>query len=176
MKTQTMSSTEIEDLFVETAGELAESFSINRVVGQLYALLYISPMPVSLDEMTIRLKISKGSASVNIRILENWNAVKKIWVQGSRKDFYTAESDMMRIFLDRLHQGLSRRIALAKTRMKQVHSILDGKGMKQKNGKSAFYKERLKKIEDLQNLAETIIKFLPKIQSARRLKGLVSLL
>lgn len=172
MKTQPISPTEVEDLFVETAGELSESLSINRVVGQLYALLYISPTPISLDEMTVRLKISKGSASINIRILENWNAVKKVWVQGSRKDFYTAESDMMRIFLDRLHQGLSRRIALAKARMKQVHSILDGKG----NGKSAFYKERLKKIEDLQNLAEAIIKFLPKIQSAKRLKGLVSLL
>ncbi|OGR50709.1 MAG: hypothetical protein A3I11_02210 [Elusimicrobia bacterium RIFCSPLOWO2_02_FULL_39_32] len=162
---------QIEDLFIQTAGELAESVSINRVVGQLYALLYIRPEPVSLDKMAEKLKISKGSASVNIRVLETWNAVKKVWIQGSRKDFYTAEPDILKLILERLDYGFTRRIALSKAKVDLIHSILNSK-----NEKASFYKERLKQLEELQNLVETFLKFLPKVRSLKNLKKIASFL
>jgi len=43
--------------------------------------------PLSLDTIVEKLKMSKGSVSLNIRELEKWDAVKKIWVNGTRKDF-----------------------------------------------------------------------------------------
>ena len=78
---------QLQDDFIETVGELCASFSISRIVGQLYALLYINREPVSLDDMVERLNVSKGNVSVNIRILENWGAVRKAWIKGSRKNF-----------------------------------------------------------------------------------------
>lgn len=164
---------ELENQFIDAAGEVAEHFSVNRIVGQLYALLYIRPDPVSLDEMAERLRISKGSASVNIRILEEWNAVKKTWVQGSRKDFYTANPDIYKIVSQRLQQGLVRRLNHTRSKVDQIHSALNGK-----NGgaKTQFYRERLQKLEELQTLSETIVKFLPKIQSLKSIKTIASLL
>ena len=155
-----MSNPEVENLFIETAGEIAESFSINRVVGQLYALLYFSPEPVSLDDMAKKLKISKGSASVNIRILESWKAVKKIWVQGSRKDFYSAEEDLFKIITERVQQGLLRRLEMAKGKKNQLMSLLETKNGRKE---TIFYKNRLKKLEELENVVESALKLLPKI-------------
>ena len=57
------------DNFVEGIGYLASTVGLNRVIGQLYAMLFLSSEPLCLDDMAERLKISKGSASVNIREL-----------------------------------------------------------------------------------------------------------
>ena len=167
---------DIEDHFIHAAGEIAESVSINRIVGQLYALLYIRPEPVPLDELAERLKISKGSASINIRVLEEWNAVKRSWVQGSRKDYYTADPDIFKIISQRFEHGLARRIHLSRTKVEELYAKLEEKNGKGANGKSAFYRERLKKLEELQGLCETLLKLLPKIKSLKHIKGLASFL
>ncbi|GAI58857.1 unnamed protein product [marine sediment metagenome] len=82
------------DNFVEGIGYLASTAGLNRVIGQLYAMLFLSNEPLCLDDMAERLKISKGNASVNIRELEKLRVVRKVWVKGSRKDFYEAELDL----------------------------------------------------------------------------------
>jgi len=43
------------------------------------------------------LGISKGSASIGVRQLEQWAAVEKIWVKGDRKDYYQANDAFGRI-------------------------------------------------------------------------------
>ena len=58
--------------FARFAGELAESFSFNRSVGQIYGLLYLQESPLSLEDIGQRLSMSKGNASINIRLLESW--------------------------------------------------------------------------------------------------------
>ena len=66
------------DNFVEGgSGYLASTVGLNGVIGQLYAILFLSHEPLCLDDMAERLKISKGSASVNIRELEKLG-VKKV--------------------------------------------------------------------------------------------------
>ena len=99
----------IEEEFIEAVGQLSVSLSINRIVGQLYALLFLSPHPLSLDDMVDKLKISKGNASVNIRELERWGAVRKMWVKGERKNFYEANLDIFKIVTNRLKNGLTER-------------------------------------------------------------------
>ena len=44
-------SQEIIDSFVESAGNLGASLGISKIVSQIYALLYLSPQPLSLDDM-----------------------------------------------------------------------------------------------------------------------------
>ena len=85
----------VRDYFIEIAGDMAGNLGLNSIAGQMYALLYISSEPVSLDEITHILKVSKGNVSVNIRVLERWGAVKKVWVKGSRRNFYKANEDIL---------------------------------------------------------------------------------
>jgi DNA-binding transcriptional regulator GbsR (MarR family) len=101
---------ELMDVLVEGGSNLAASLGINRVAGQLYILLFLSNRSVSLDEMAERLKVSKGHVSTNIRALERWQAVRKTWVKGSRKDYYMANTDTIEIIANRLKQGLSQRL------------------------------------------------------------------
>ncbi len=87
----------ITQRFIEDAGNLAQSLGFGRVVGQIYGLLYFSEEPVCLNDMTEELGISKGSASMCVRQLEQWGAVRKVWVKGDRRDYYEANDWFGRI-------------------------------------------------------------------------------
>ena len=89
---------------------MGAGLGLSKPACQLYALLFIKGAPLSLDAMADALGISKGSVSVNIRALERWGAVKKVWRKGSRKDYYRAEEDIEKIVSDRLSEGLGRRL------------------------------------------------------------------
>ncbi len=100
----------MSDDFVELIGNMGAGLGLSKAACQLYALLFITGRALSLDAMSEQLGISKGNVSVNIRALERWGAAKKIWRKGSRKDYYRAEEDIEKIVMERLSDGLGKRI------------------------------------------------------------------
>jgi DNA-binding transcriptional regulator GbsR (MarR family) len=138
MPTHVISSTDAE--FARFAGELAESFSFNRSVGQIYGLLYLQESPLSLEDIGKRLSMSKGNASINIRLLESWGAVRSVSVVGSRKDFYEANRDIKQVAVRRVREGLTKRLDRAEEQL--VHL------QKNEGGSSVSHK----RIQELQSL------------------------
>jgi len=106
----TLSTDSLDVGFARLAGEVAESFSFNKSLGQIYGLLYMSPTPLSLADIGKSLSMSKGNASINVRLLESWGAVTPVSVVGSRKDYYEANRDVQKIVLRRLREGLAKRL------------------------------------------------------------------
>ena len=49
-----------------------------RSVGEIYGLLFITPEPLPLDALVVRLGISKGSASQGLKVLRGLGAVKQV--------------------------------------------------------------------------------------------------
>ena len=101
---------------VEAGGRLCQILGLPRSTGQIYGLLYLSPQPLSLNDIVDVLGISKGSASTGTRQLASWGAVKQVWVQGDRRDFYEVLADLGTLlqggfndyFKTRLHSSQSR--------------------------------------------------------------------
>ena len=98
------------DGLIEAAGRTSQGLGLGRIIGQIYALLFFSPAPLSLDDMSQEIKVSKGSVSNNIRDLEKWGAVRQIWVRGSRKNYYEAEEDFLRIIREGITPFLRRKL------------------------------------------------------------------
>lgn len=143
------------DEFIEGLGNIALSFNFNRLMGQLYALLYLSKKPLSLDDMVKIIKASKGNVSVNIRELEKLGAVKKVWIKGTRKDFYEAETDAGSILKDKIISGIKRRMSLSENLLNKVDKIIeDNKDVKDKDD---FYKERIGKLKTYLQLSNLFI-------------------
>ena len=84
----TMTVEDIQNDIIHTIGERAERFGFSRIAGQIQGLLFISPEPLSLDDMAAKLEVSKASVSTNIRLLERWRIVKRVYHKGTRKNFY----------------------------------------------------------------------------------------
>ena len=153
--------------FIRITGELGAGLGLNRSIGQIYGLLYMSDKPLSLDTIVEKLKMSKGSVSLNIRELEKWEAVKKIWVNGTRKDFYEANSDFINIIYKR-----------TKMRTEKILNNFNSaiEGFEKKNSLSEIQKQRLSQIKEMQNLFRKIAQNLPNEISLEKLRKSVSLL
>lgn len=87
----------IKDRFIEGMGRISKFWGFSRLMGQLYGLLYLNSEPMTLDQLAEGLMVSKGSVSINIRSLERWGMVEKVWVKADRKDYYRAETKFMDI-------------------------------------------------------------------------------
>lgn len=74
----------------------ATSGILNQPQGRIFALLYLSDGPRSLDEIAAALEQSKSNVSIQIRALVEWHLVRRRPVPGSRKDHYEAASDFFR--------------------------------------------------------------------------------
>jgi len=155
----------IRDEFAEIAGQLSGRLGLSRTVGQLYALLYLSHEPLCLDYMVERLKISKGSVSTNIRELEKWGAVRKVWVKGSRKDFYEANPDTLKIVVSRFKTGIQQRLnemLEGISRFEKVISKIENNLPMEERKRAEFYKEKFRKVKKMQGLVSTFLKIIPK--------------
>lgn len=95
------------DIFIEGWGRLGPAWGISRVMAEIYALLYVSEQPQTLEEMSRTLKTSRSNVSTNVRMLLDLSVVHKVIIRGERKDYYTAEEDITK---------LAKLLALAKKR------------------------------------------------------------
>ena len=142
---------EATDIFIQGAGKISSALlgMINKAGGQIYALLFLSDEPLSLDQISDLLKISKSNVSINIRLLEDYRLVRKVWVKGSRKDYYSAErvypKKVLRDFLEKIHNTLSEAITtIEQTRAKATQAKLCLKG--EQKEKSEFILSQLELI------------------------------
>lgn len=149
-----------QDKFIEGVGKLAESFGMNKFFAQLYAVLYLSNKPLSLDDMAERLRVSKGNISLNIRELENWGIVKNVWVKGSRKDYYEVDPDIKKAFMKKFKSSIQKRIGEVSGMIEEFKEIIgSAKSELTEEEKKIVesYHAKLKKIEELKSLASKIM-------------------
>jgi DNA-binding transcriptional regulator GbsR (MarR family) len=52
---------------------------------------------LSAEDLRLSLKLSSGAVSMTLSELLRWGVVRKVWVQGERKDFYAAEVQLWRM-------------------------------------------------------------------------------
>jgi DNA-binding transcriptional regulator GbsR (MarR family) len=83
--------------FVLHFGEMGSRWGINRTVGQIYALLYVSPSPLCAEEIVDALGISRSNVSMSLRELQTWNLVLLRHKPDDRRDFFTTPEDVWQI-------------------------------------------------------------------------------
>jgi len=99
--------------FIDAAGNTTHSFGLGKLIGRLFALLYLSPEPLCLDQIAVRLGISKASVSITVRQLASWHAVRKVEDTNDRRDFYEAELQFGVILRNGLLPGVQKKLRSA---------------------------------------------------------------
>jgi DNA-binding transcriptional regulator GbsR (MarR family) len=84
--------------FVLHFGEMGSRWGINRTVGQIYALLFISPRALNADEIAEVLAFSRSNVSMGLKELQSWRLVKLRHQPGDRREYFEAPSDVWEIF------------------------------------------------------------------------------
>lgn len=84
---------EDERRFVEDVARLLMPSGVPPVAARLYGYLLLCPRPVSLDQITEGLGISKSSASVAARLLESYTLARRHHEPGTKRALYAVADD-----------------------------------------------------------------------------------
>jgi DNA-binding transcriptional regulator GbsR (MarR family) len=131
--------------FVSHFGEMGSRWGINRTVGQIYALIFISQRPLHADDIAEALEFSRSNVSMGLKELQSWRLVRLKHLPGDRREYFDAPSDVWEIFRVLAEERRRReveptlsmlRMALLETptteaeqhaqeRMRQMHDLID---------------------------------------------------
>jgi DNA-binding transcriptional regulator GbsR (MarR family) len=84
--------------FVSHFGEMGSRWGINRTVGQIYALLFISQRALNADEIGEALEFSRSNVSMGLKELQSWRLVRMRHLPGDRREYFEAPADVWEIF------------------------------------------------------------------------------
>jgi DNA-binding transcriptional regulator GbsR (MarR family) len=142
--------------FILHWGEMGSRWGINRTVAQIHALLYISPEPLTAEEISDALEIARSTVSTGLRELQAWGIVKIIHVLGDRRDYFEIIGDVWEMFRVVLSERKRRELDPALEVLRETISELD------ENSNDAVTKEKMYEMLDL---FETATDLFEQIQS-----------
>ena len=96
--------------FILHWGEMGSVWGVNRTVAQIYALLYLSPRPLTADEICETLAMARSTVSTGLHELQTWGLVKVVHVLGDRRDHFESMSDVWEMYRTIIRQRKSREI------------------------------------------------------------------
>ena len=106
--------------FVLHFGEMGSRWGINRTVGQIYALLFLSEAPLNADDITSALGISRSNTSMGLKELQAWNLVRLRHRQGDRRDYFTTPDDLWEIVRTLVAERRKREIDPTLTKLREL--------------------------------------------------------
>jgi len=143
---------EAKDTFISTWGALGTLWGINKAMAQIHALLWISPEPLSMEDIMEELSISRGNTSMNLRQLMDWGIVFKKSKPGERKEYFASEKDV---------QELARQVAKERSRreIKPVIKVLKDVSAIDNDGSKNTEEliKQTKALYELANNADTVM-------------------
>lgn len=152
--------------FVMHFGEMGSRWGINRTVGQIYALLYISPKPLNAEEIAEGLGFSRSNVSMGLKELESWHLTRIRHLPGDRRDHFTVPDDVWEIVRTLVEERRKREI-------EPTLSMLRGIILETPAGEQEKYaQEKMREMHDLIEMLTSWYQEMQKMETER----LISLL
>ncbi|WP_432357175.1 GbsR/MarR family transcriptional regulator [Sporosarcina sp. UB5] len=137
---------------IETIAQNIHLYGLTPSAGRQYGTMFFHDKPMTLDDMTEELGMSKTSMSTSVRALADLKLVERAWVRGVRKDLYQVKDDWYQSFINLFSIKWRRSISL--------HSVAVRKSLREL--------EQLKANPDISDeLRETVETDIAKLNYAR---------
>ena len=138
-----MNLTPLAQSFVMHFGEMGSRWGINRTVGQIYALLFVSEKPLNADEIADALAFSRSNVSMGLKELDSWNLTRLRHLPGDRREYFSAPDDVWAIFKTLAEERRKREIDPT------LSMLRDALLAKPDNQQDVFAQERMRAMHEL---------------------------
>jgi DNA-binding transcriptional regulator GbsR (MarR family) len=152
----------LERQVVEVFVDGVRVLGLPRSIGEIYGLLFISRVPLSLDDLVRRLNISKGSASQGLRMLKSLGAVSEAAVNGGteRRTYYEPAVELKRLVGGFIREQIRPHLESGKTkisRLAQTSLTVDDPEQRK------FLSDRVSRLEQWMRSGSKVLPILQKI-------------
>ena len=152
-----------EVLVSDSIGRLIEFWGFKRNMGRLWSILYLSDRPLSAPELQDKLQLSSGAVSMTLNELMRWGVVKKVWLQGERRDHYAAEGNFWKMISRVFNERERVEVLDAIDVMEDAIEFLRGKAKEpHARARARFQQERVRELLDLARLGKQLLDTLVK--------------
>jgi DNA-binding transcriptional regulator GbsR (MarR family) len=139
--------TQLKQEFTQGMSQISRFWGFPKGMGAIFAALYLSPSPLSLDELVRQSGLTKGAVSTNVRALARMGLVRPSTRLGDRKDYYEAETDFYRairaILKERQNSEFERAVASVRETLGKLEAGAGGEDEAERQ----FLSERLRALQ-----------------------------
>jgi DNA-binding transcriptional regulator GbsR (MarR family) len=152
--------TKIKQNFTEGLSQISRFWGFPKGMGAIFGVLYLSPTPLSLDEIVQETGLTKGAISTEIRALARMGLVHRSSKLGDRKDYYEAEADFYAAIKSILKERQNSEFDRAIGSVKDTLASMEENWVEDEEWN--FVYERVKALQDffdaIDNLAKAVIR------------------
>jgi DNA-binding transcriptional regulator GbsR (MarR family) len=145
----------------DVVGRLIEFWGFKRNMGRVWTVLYLSPDPLSAEDLRQALQLSSGAVSMTLSELSRWGVVRRVWIQGERKDFYTAEVQLWRmisrVFNEREKGEVQAAIVAFEEALESLDRIRRTSADEATRARAALQHERIAQLLELARLGRRLL-------------------
>lgn len=129
--------------FIAHFGEMGSRWGINRTVGQIYALLFVSPTALNADDIAETLEFSRSNVSMGLKELQAWRLVRLRHQPGDRREYFETLGTVWDIFRVLAEERRRREIEPTLTMLRT--SLLEEAG----SDAERYAQDRMREMHDL---------------------------
>ena len=148
---------------VEFFADVVRVFGVPPSVGQIYGLLYASPVPLSFTDIVEQLDISKGSASQGLQLLRSLDAVIAVTHEDDRREYFEPELSLRKLMSGVLQEQVSSVAATGTSRVTRLRALAE-----QEKDAKAFCLDRVRQLETWQRRLKTVLPVLIALLGPKR--------
>jgi DNA-binding transcriptional regulator GbsR (MarR family) len=120
-QTESLSDLEVES--IEFFIGFFKLIGLQKSVGEIYGLLFVSSRALAMDDIMMRLGISLGAASQGLKVLRSVGALKAVYMPGDRRDHYVADLELSKFATAFIQEELKPRLDRALERIGTMESL-----------------------------------------------------
>jgi DNA-binding transcriptional regulator GbsR (MarR family) len=148
--------------FTEGLSQISRFWGFPKGMGAIFAVLYLSPTPLSLDEIVEQTGLTKGAISTEVRTLARMGLVHRSSKLGDRKDYYEAESDFYTSIRSILKERQNSEFERAILSVKETLEKLESGSVSGDEAEVEFVRKRVQALQDffdaIDSLAKAVIR------------------
>ena len=151
--------------FTEGLSQISRFWGFPKGMGAIFAVLYISPTPLSLDEIVQQTGLTKGAISTEVRTLARMGLVHRSSKLADRKDYYEAESDFYKSIRSILKERQNSEFDNAIRSVQETLKELESGSVLGDEAEVQFVYERIKALQEFFNAIDTLTSAVIKLES-----------
>jgi len=157
--------TQLKQDFTEGLSQISRFWGFPKGMGAIFAVLYISPIPLSLDEIVQQTGLTKGAISTEVRTLARMGLVHRSSKLADRKDYYEAESDFYKSIRSILKERQNSEFDRALQSVQETLKELESGSVSGDEAEVQFVRERIKALQEFFNAIDTLSNAVIKLES-----------
>ena len=154
---------QLKQNFISGLSNISGFWGFPKGMGAIFAVLYLTPGPLSLDELVTQTGLTKGAISTNVRGLSRLGLIHPASQLGDRKDYYQAETDFYRavraILQERRNSDFDRAVETVRLSLEKLEAG------DHSDPERAFLVERLHALKDFFDALDSLVNAVTRLDS-----------